>query len=161
MAEVEHQVVVPTKTGKLAHMLNARPIDWAEAASYCNWLRSTKSIRNCVAAIEGKSPGEEECKRIGFTPPESTILHMLAHTKPGNGLGAVAWGHYQCVWEFVCHCCHSSPWIDVTNGKQKTALHMAAAAGNSLAMESLFQCRAGHYRELWLFFQSFVLFYCL
>ena len=155
-AEVEHEIVLPISICDLHNILNAVPVYWAGAAAYLKRVAASSDPKICLAAISYKSPDKASCDSLGFRPPESTVLHMLAHTKPAQ---PGDWGFYREIWEIVRWCCHCCRWIDIRNGNKKTALHVAAAASNNTAMVALFSCGAGHYRELWLFFQPFLAFY--
>ena len=76
-------------------------------------------------------------------PPDSTVLHQLAHTKPKYG-DADDWAHYDTILEFVGWACYCAPWLEIRNGKFKTPLQMAAAGANQSCMLMLFAAEAGH-----------------
>ena len=96
----------------------------------------------------------DECKRHNFMPPESTILHMMAHSKPVDLVSAVEWSAYMAVLDFIHVALPSCRWVDLKNYKGKTALHLAAAGNNLYCMNTLFGMGAGQYQELRLIFYS-------
>ena len=117
--------------------------NWAEAAFYCNLLRDTGDPSACQAEIAFISPPRTLCLAEGCKPPESTVLHQLAHTHPMQG-AADDWVHYDTILEFAGWACFCAPWIEIRNGKFKTPLQAAAAGGNQSCMLMLFAARAGH-----------------
>ena len=141
LAEVENAPTLPTGICQLfRHLSEYR---WADAAQYCNALRSSGGPSDCQAAISFISPHLALCREQGCKPPESTVLHQLAHTHPGQRADD-DWEHYHTILAFAGLACFCAPWIEIRNGNYKTPLQAAAATGNRPCMLMLFHCKAGH-----------------
>lgn len=139
-AELRNSPVLRTGICEFFRLLS--DYNWAGAAFYCKSLRDTSDPSACRAELAFISQDRALCLAAGCMPPDSTVLHQLAHTHPKYG-AADDWVHYDTILEFVGWACFCAPWLEIRNGKFKTPLQMAAAGGNQSCMLMVFAAEAG------------------
>ena len=144
---------MPVRVNEL--MWAAHDRDWVRAALILEGFTDHGCFESAIKNLLVRSPDKEACERLRpedpFKVPNTTILHLLSTSKPGDHEDRL-WNAYYKVWELAAAVLHNNPAVDARAGLPgsggKTALMIAAVQNNPTAMLALLDSGAGGLRSV-------------